>query len=366
MNKPARVYLDHNATAPLWPIARAAMLDALSVVGNPSSVHAEGRRAHATLQRARAAVGALVNAAPETVTFTSGATEANATVLAGVPGTALVATTAHASLREARPDAIPLPVDGHGLVRPDELERLLHSERPALVAIMAANNETGVIQPTAAIAHRCRQAGAHLHIDAVQAAGRLALDLSREGADSFALSAHKLGGPPGVGALVMREGCELPPLWRGGGQERFRRAGTENLPGIAGFAAAAGQRAPWDGIARLRDALEAGVLARCEGAVVAGSAVDRLPNTSCIITPGLASELQVMAFDLDGIAVSAGAACSSGKVRRSHVLEAMGYPAAAASSAIRVSLGWTTTASDVERFLLAYERLLERAKRRAA
>ena len=366
LGRPAgrRAYLDYNATAPLRPAARGAMLDALAVPGNPSSVHAEGRRAHATLERARAAIAALVGVAPDAIVFTSGATEANAIMLAGIGGQKLVGATEHASVIEACPDAVSIPVDHRGLIRLGALEDLLGKYRPALVAVMAANNETGVLQPLADIATLCGAVDCHLHVDAVQILGRLPFDFGASGAHSLALSAHKLGGPAGIGALVVADRVDIPPLWRGGGQERRRRAGTENLAGIAGFAAAAGERTDWSRLAALRERLERAVKVIAPDAIVAGEDAPRLPNTTCLVTPGVKAELQVMALDLDGVAVSAGAACSSGKVKRSHVLDAMGFEHELAASAIRVSLGWATEEAEVDLFLEAYARMVQRVRAR--
>ncbi len=358
-------YLDHNATTPLRPEAAAAMAEALATTGNPSSVHRFGRHARREIEAAREAVAALAGARPEGVIFTSGGTEANNLALAGTGRKRiLVSAGEHDSILGAVPAAVRIPLTGEGLVEPAALDaRLGESDAPALVSIMLANNETGAIQPVAELARVTRARGALIHCDAVQAGGKLPLDLAVLGVDMISLSAHKLGGPPGVGALVLAADRELAPSQRGGGQERGRRAGTENLPGIAGFGAAArAARAGLDkaaALAGLRDELERRLRQRAPEIQIFAAAAPRLANTCCFAAPGLAAETQVMALDLAGVAVSAGSACSSGKVAPSHVLAAMGAGAAAAE-AIRVSLGWTSEAGDIELFLEAWGALYSR------
>jgi len=351
-----RIYLDHNATTPLRPEAAAAIGEAMHTCGNPSSVHAAGRRARGIIEDAREEVAALAGATPAEVVFTSGGTEANALALRGPgPRRLLVSAVEHASITVTAGLAAAIPVDRDGIVRLDALDALrAAAAEPALVSVMAANNETGVIQPIAEVAAVCRRHGALLHCDAVQAAGRIPLDRREMGAQLLSLSAHKLGGPAGVGALIVDASLPLQPLLRGGGQERGRRAGTENLLGIAGFGAAAARASTLPDAARLtllRDRLERRLRAVCPSAQVFGATAPRLPNTTCIAMPGVAAETQVIAFDLAGIAVSAGAACSSGRVARSNVLSAMGVGDDLARSALRVSLGWTTGEADVEQFL---------------
>jgi cysteine desulfurase len=366
----AAIYLDHNATTPVLPAAAAAVAEALARTGNPSSVHGFGRAARASLDRARRAVARLVGAAEDAVVFTSGGTEANNLALTGVAGArVLVSAIEHDSVLRAAPTAERIPVTQEGVVDLQALDRLLAagSDGRTLVSVMLANNETGVIQPVAEVAAIARRHGALVHCDAVQAAGRIAVDLASLGADMLTLSAHKLGGPPGVGALVVRAGLALAPLLRGGGQEGWRRAGTENLPGIAGFAAAAEAAASAPGrmaeLGALRDALERRIRAIAPQVPVYGAGAPRLANTSCIGMPGVKGETQVMAFDLAGIAVSAGAACSSGKVAASAVLSAMGATPAAAAEAIRVSFGPGNGAGDVDRFVVAWRELYERTRR---
>jgi cysteine desulfurase len=325
-----RSYLDYNATAPMRPTVREAVIGALGLSGNPSSVHAEGRAARRAVEDARAAVAALTGAAPAQVVFTGGGTEANNQALAAAAGrTVLVSAIEHDSVLEAVPAARRIAVEPSGTVDLDALDRMLaQAGGPCLVSLMLVNNETGVVQPVAEAARIARSRGALLHCDAVQAAGRLPIDLAALGADMLTLSAHKLGGPKGVGALVLRDGLVCPPLLRGGGQEYRRRAGTENVPGIVGFGQAArdalaglGDSERVDG---LRRSLEARIRAAAPDAPIHGETARRVANTSCIGMPGVPAETQVMAFDLAGIAVSAGSACSSGKVRPSHVLTAMG------------------------------------------
>ncbi len=365
----AETYLDWNATAPLRHEAAAAIEEALHRWGNPSSVHRRGRAARQMVERAREAVATLLgDADPGGVTFVSGGTEANHLALLGAGRErVLVSAVEHDSVRYAVPAAEIIPVDPDGLIILDALDRLLACDpRPALVAVMYANNETGVIQPAAQIASIARRHGALFHCDAIQAAGKLALEAAAIGADLISLSAHKIGGPPGIGALVVTRNTELEPLFRGGGQERRRRAGTENLPGIAGFAAAAtaavAEAAVYDRVAALRDELEATIAATAPGALVLGTTAPRLPNTSAIATPGISAETQVIALDLDGVMVSAGAACSSGKVGPSHVLAAMGVDADVAASTIRVSLGWSSSEADIAHFLRSWTALCRRLR----
>ena len=363
-------YCDYNASAPVRPEAAAAVAAALAAGGNPSSVHARGRTARAAVEAARAEVAALAGAAPEEVVFTSGGTEANALALGGVRAAAVITSAIeHDSVLAAAPDALRVPVDGDGVVDLGALDALLaRAPAPALVSVMMANNETGVVQPVAEVVSIARRHGALVHCDAVQAAGRLAIDVAGLGLDLASLSAHKIGGPAGVGALVVRDGVALAPLFAGGGQERRRRAGTENLAGIAGFGVAA--RLALEDLATtarragLRDRFEAEVAALAPEAPVYGRGAPRLANTSCIGMPGVAAETQVMALDLDGVAVSAGAACSSGKVTRSHVLGAMGVAPAPAGEAIRVSLGWHSGEDDVRRLTEAWRRLYLRTRAR--
>jgi cysteine desulfurase len=374
-----RSYLDWAAGAPLRPAAREAVCIALDLAGNPSSVHAEGRRARAAVETARASVAALVGADGGKVVFTSGATEANVTALSpslcgnGAP-LLLVSAVEHPSVaaggRFAANEVVAVPVDERGVVRLDRLSEMLavaagEGRRP-LVSVMLANKETGVIQPVAEAARIVHGAGGLLHVDAVQAAGRVPVSMADLDIDLMSLSSHKLGGPKGAGALVLRDGLALPPLLTGGGQETRRRAGTEAVPAIAGFGAAAREAeaslAEMPRLSALRDWLEAEFDTICGETIVFGRAAPRLPTTSCFAVPGLAAETAVIALDLDGVAVSSGAACSSGKVAASAVLTAMGVPSEVARGAIRVSLGWETQVDDVARFLAAWRKLVARLR----
>ena len=334
------------------------MLAALDQVGNPSSVHTAGRSARRVLEDAR---DALARRFGGEVVFTSGGTEADATAIhaLGQGRRLLIGATEHDAVRAARDDAEILPVDGDGRLDLDALRAALRGG-PALVCLMLANNETGTIQPVAEAAALCRERGARLHVDAVQAAGRIPTDLQVLGASSMAVSSHKLGGPAGAGALLVAPGMDGPALIAGGGQERGRRGGTPPVAVIAGFAAAAaGGRAH---LLPLRQAIEDA--AASAGGIVLGGA-DRLPNTACIALPGAAAQTQLIALDVAGVQVSAGAACSSGKVSRSHVLHAMGL-GALAGEAIRVSLPWNATPAHVEAFARAYAAMAARISRRAA
>ena len=372
-----RSYFDWNATTPLRPEAMAAFADALSVTGNPSSVHAEGRAARRLVERAREQVANLVGARPADVTFTGSGTEANVLALTPAIETAkekrprdklLMSAIEHSSVRAGGRfprDAIEdIPVDADGRVNLAALADAVAKEARPLVSLMLANNETGVVQPVAEAAAIVQAAGGLLHVDAVQAAGRIACDMRTLGADLLTVSAHKIGGPKGVGALVRgREDIHFAdPLIRGGGQERGARAGTENVAGITAFGAAAeaARRQLVEEAAymrSLRELLEDGLRAISPRAVIFGDKAERLPNTTLVALEGLKAETAVIAFDLDGVAVSSGAACSSGKVQPSHVLAAMGVSPGLLRGAVRVSLGWTSTKADVERFLNAWRKL---------
>lgn len=339
-----RVYLDWNATAPLRPEARAAMIAAMDVAGNPSSVHAEGRAAKALVERARAEVAEAVGCKPAEVVFTSGATEA-AAVLSSF-GRVDVEPTAHDALWSHRS-----PGEG----------------RADVLATGLANSETGVVLPVPG-----RPEAGLLLLDVTQAVGRLPFSFAWSGADLAVLSAHKLGGPKGVGALIVRDGVDIPPLATGGGQEMGRRSGTENVIGIAGFGAAirAAMRdleaGVWAEVEKLRNILETALASGARETIFVGNGGERLPNTSCFAIPGWKGETQVMQMDLAGFAISAGSACSSGKVKESRVLRAMGYDETTARSAIRVSLGPETTEDEISRFAAAWLQAHERFRARAA
>ncbi|MDJ0894700.1 MAG: cysteine desulfurase family protein [Alphaproteobacteria bacterium] len=369
----AAVYLDHNATTPVLPEVMEAMSDALGAVGNPSSVHRFGRGARAVLERARTSLTALLEWPDAEVIFTSGGTESNN--LAHHQAAKLrhfVTSVEHDSVRACVGLSEHLPVDADGVLDLEALDRRLSEHgAPAWLSVMLANNETGVIQPVAEAARIAHAHGALVHCDAVQAAGKMPVRWDLLGVDLLTLSAHKIGGPPGVGALLARPELSLSAQLRGGGQERGRRPGTENLPGIAGFGVAADVAAAraasyGEKVGALRDGLEDHVRRTAPHARIFGSGAARLANTTCLGLRGLAAETQVMALDLDGIAVSAGSACSSGKVSASHVLRAMGLDDAAAGSAIRVSLGWDTTQHEVDRFLESWSKLASRARDKAS
>jgi cysteine desulfurase len=381
----ARAYLDHNATTPLRPAAREAMLAALSSCGNASSIHAEGRTARTRIEAARERLAAFVGTEPKKVCFTSGATEALNLVLTpnleiggvGPFEVLLIAGGEHACVisghrfpREAA-EVLPLAPDGRLDLAVLEAALARHAGRRVLLALQAANNETGAIQPVAAAAALVHAAGGAAICDAVQAAGRIACDFDGLGSDALAISAHKLGGPQGVGALCFGSGKHhiRDTMLRGGGQERGLRAGTENVAAVAGFAEAL-QTAEAEAeteqlrLGALRDRLESDVLSIAPDTVFFGAGAPRLANTTNFAVPGIEAQVLLMSLDIDGVAVSSGSACSSGKVKRSHVLEAMGVPSALAQGAIRVSLGWTTKEEDLDLFGRAFEKAVRTVKAR--
>lgn len=372
MNAP-RTYLDHNATSPMRPRAREAFVQALDAGGNASSVHVEGRAARASAERARAQVAALVNAPAPSVVFTSGGTEANNLAISGVvEGESvkrlLVSSIEHPSVLEpCRAAGIPvreIAVTTDGCVDLDDLAVAL-SESPdrALLSVMLANNETGAIQPIVEIAGKAREHDVLIHTDAVQAPGRIGVDFQELGVDLLSLSSHKLGGPQGAGALVVRDGIECQPHMLGGGQESRRRAGTENVAAIIGFGAACEEvSGVTAGLDQLRHGMERDIADRIGDAQILCTQASRLPNTTCLLVPGISAEYLVIALDLEGFAVSSGSACSSGKVARSHVLTAMGIADEMAECAIRISIGWDTTEQDLQRFVTALATCCERKK----
>ena len=353
-------YLDANASEPLRPEASAAMNAAFKVTGNPSSVHASGRAARRLLEDARELVATKFGARGQDVIFTSGGTEANALAVhaLGFERRIIASATEHDSIRASVPNAAILPVDRHGVADLEVLRTWLASGPPSLVCLMLANNETGTIQPVAEAASLCLKYGALLHVDAVQAAGRIPVNLPALRCHSLSLSAHKLGGPTGVGALLLAPELSLiAPLIAGGGQERGRRGGTQALGAIVGFASACDHPNDQMRLAALRDRIEAAAVHN--GAIVCGGGGPRLANTTSLALPGVRADAQVIALDLDGIAVSAGAACSSGKVQSSHVLTAMGL-GALAGQAIRVSLPWNVSEDAIDAFEAAYARMADR------
>ncbi|MGU3544707.1 cysteine desulfurase family protein [Methylobacterium sp. A52T] len=380
-----RAYLDYNATAPVRPDVAEAVARALTLPGNPSSIHAEGRAARAALEAARTQVAALVNARPEQVVFTSGGTEAANAVLSGAlrrggaaaPSRLLHSATEHPCVAAGHrfPDAAveEVPVTADGVVDLAALEARLGAlaDETLLLSVHAANNETGAVQPLAAIVGLARAHGRTLvHSDAVQAVGKIPLDMAALGLDALTLSGHKFAAPKGVGALVLAEGVSLESAFlRGGGQERRLRCGTECLPAIVGMGEAARiARAALDAeaarLSALRDRVEAGVRTMAPDAVVFAAGAPRLPNTLSFTVPGLDAPSALIALDLAGVAVSSGSACSSGKVARSATLAAMGVGSDLAGGALRVSLGWNTVDEEVACFLDAFERVVETLYRR--
>jgi cysteine desulfurase len=364
LSRRRRVYLDHNATAPTRPEAVAAMVEALRDPANASSVHGFGREARRRLEAARRRLAEQVNADPAGIVFTSGGTEANNLALHGVGGPTLVSAIEHASVLDPVPQAERVPVGEDGVVDLPSLERKLMAGRPRLVSVMLANNETGVVQPVSEVAELAHRHGALLHVDAAQALGRMPVDMCTTAADLMTLSAHKMGGPPGVGALAIRPDITLLPRQFGGAQEGRRRGGTENLPAILGWVAALDAHQPDEPVRMrsLRDALERAVRVHHPSVTILGRDSFRLPNTTCLLAPGLDSSTQLMVLDLAGVAVSSGSACSSGKVGPSHVLKAMGLGDTMARCAIRISLGWNSTEDDVDSFVAAWCSLVDRKR----
>jgi cysteine desulfurase len=377
---PDRLYLDHNATSPLRPECRDAMLEAMDAPRNASSVHAEGRAAKQIVEAARRRLADAVGCPPTSVVFTSGGTEADHTGILGLARGGpkvrrlFLSATEHAAVPAAAAQSgLPtetVPVLDDGTLDLAWLDKRLsgydaEAEGPFLLCVMLANNETGVLNPVREAAQIARRAGGYTLVDGVQAVFKLPLDFSTLGADMLALSAHKAGGPAGVGALVVTPGIGFEPLLGGGGQEENRRAGTHNVPAIAGFGrlAEAVSLSDYQALAEIRDRIEAGLP---QGVTVHGQSAPRLPNTICFTAPGFKSETQVMAMDLSGIAVSAGSACSSGKVKRSGVLTAMGVAEDEAAASLRISLGWDTPPDAAERFLTAWTSEFQRISSRAA
>jgi cysteine desulfurase len=359
-----RTYLDHNATSPLRPEVKAAMVAAMDVNGNASSVHLEGRAAHKLMDDAREKLAFKLGCLPQMITFTGGGTEANNMAIRGVAVDRIVVSAIEhpCVLAAAKATGKPIelvPVDDQGRLRLEVLEQMLAGPK-ALVSVMHANNETGVIQDISAISALTAKSGHLLHVDAVQSFGKLHCNFGLLGADMLTIAAHKVGGPKGVGALIIRDGLVVEPLLFGGGQELRRRAGTENLIAIAGFGVVA--ELPNVDCGDLTDQLKVGI----EGVHIFSNNVARLSNTTCFAMPGLKAETLLMNFDLEGIAVSSGSACSSGKVARSHVLEAMGVDPQISSSAIRVSMGWDSTQANVEKFMSVFKKVINRASSQRA
>jgi cysteine desulfurase len=377
-----RIYLDHNATTPVAPAAIDRMLAVLRAeFGNPSSVHHFGQRAKAVMDEARAAVAALVRAEPSELVFTSGGTESDNFAIRGAAEALETTGRRHLIASAIEHEAVIntlralarrgwkttlLPVGQTGVVAPDALRAAITSDT-ALVSIMHANNEIGTIQPIAELARVAKEHGALFHTDAVQSAGKIPVDVRALGVDLLSISAHKIYGPKGVGALWIRRGLRLSPLVTGGKHERNRRAGTENVPGIAGFGvaaqlAAAKLDAEAARLAVLRDRLEAGVLRVVTGTAVNGGGMPRVPNTSNISFDRVEAESLLIALDLQGIAVSTGSACSSGTLEPSHVLKAMGFPAHRTQNSIRFSLGAANTEAEIDRVLVVLPEAVEKLR----
>ena len=363
----SKVYLDNNATVPIRPEVVQAVNNIMTNVGNPSSVHYHGRKARRALEESRLNVAALCGAKPSCVTFTSGGTESNNLAIMGSGRKRiLISSIEHPSVSAACQDPVVIPVNRNGIIDLTALSIALESDTtPALVSVMLANNETGVIQPISDISSIASRHGALVHCDAVQAVGKLEVDISQLGADFLSLSAHKIGGPAGCGALLTKDNHMYSAVLKGGGQELSLRSGTENLMGVAGFGVAAATVSKnWVRESKrmryMRDYLEDSLLIRVSGIKIIGKNVERLANTTCLIVDGVSSSTLVMGLDLSGVSVSGGAACSSGKVSGSFVLQAMGYEKKLSASVLRISLGWLNTEEDVDRFVHEFEGVYKR------
>lgn len=364
-----RIYLDYNATTPIRPESISAVAESMYHTGNASSVHFNGRGARKFVEDARGHVAALCNVRPAQVIFNSGATEGNNTVLSGYRDKIVfVSAVEHPSSLAPAPHAHKIPVRRDGVVDVVTLEQMLIEHKPELVSIQWVNSETGVIQPMFGISNMVKKHGAMIHCDAVQAAGRLPLDFKASGLDYMTLSAHKFGGPQGAGALIFREGLQIPKFMHGGGQEKRQRAGTENVAAISGFGVAAklaleqldDYRAH---CAALQTRFENGLKQIGNDIVIVGEDAPRVPNTSNVMLAGVSAETQLMAMDLDGVSVSSGSACSSGAFKPSHVMTAMGYGEDDARSALRFSWGWASTLADIDGALAAYEKMIKRIRK---
>lgn len=374
------IYLDYNASAPLRAGVRDCMIEVLNETGNASSVHTHGRRARGRIEAARENVARLCGGRNRAVTFVSGGTEANMTALSPVwqdQGSPVYldklykSAVEHPSVmtggRFAVADQVVVPVDENGKIQLEKLADAAKNAEPGLISVMAANNETGVLQPLSDIGSIAHEFGHFFHVDAVQAAGRLKIDMDDWHADVVTLSAHKIGGPQGIGAVVVRSTARAPsPLMVGGGQENWRRGGTENVAGIAGFGAAAIEALEESPDTRhvldLKTQLETALRRICPSTVIFGENVDRLANTCCFAVPGIPAETALIAFDLERVSVSSGSACSSGKVSVSHVLSAMGVEESLARCALRVSLGWNTSQADIDGFLEVWPKIVDRLR----
>lgn len=360
------IYLDYNASVPLKPAVIKVMTEALGQIGNASSVHSFGRDARSIIELAREAVASLVHTRADQVIFTSGATESNNMVFNHFKGqTCFISDIEHPAVDKAAGNAAHIPVNDQGIVDLEKLESFLqNTPEPALVSIMAANNETGVIQPIKKAAEITHKYGALFHTDAVQAAGKIYLDFDDIGADFMSLSAHKIGGPQGVGALIVKPDIKIKSLLKGGGHEKGCRAGTENVAGIAGFGKAAELALKdinrFHDLELLRDDMEQRLSLAIPSLKIFSKNAPRIVNTSSISLPGFSAESQMIQMDLKGIAISAGSACSSGTVKVSRVLKALGASDEEASSGLRISMGWGTTEDDVNQFVDFYIKMADK------
>jgi len=366
-----RLYFDYNATRPMSPQALSAMIQAFNLVGNPSSTHSFGRLIRREVEEARQTIARLVNAPSEGIIFTSGGSEANNTVIRTyekMGARILVSAIEHPCVLNVSPQRELIPITKAGVVNISALENLLEARKGqnTLVSVMMVNNETGVIQPLQEVVALARRYGARVHTDAVQALGKIPVSFTDLGVDYLALSSHKIGGPQGIGALIVKQGAPFEPFMIGAGQEKGRRAGTYNTPAIIGFAAACENvsKDSWNEVQELRDYFEDQIRCVCPDVQIFGVEAMRVPNTSYLAMPGVNQETQLMAFDLDGIAVSGGSACSSGKVSASHVLLAMGYPEEIARQAIRISFGPEIQKEHINRLIKAWKTLYERTQRK--
>ena len=361
------IYLDYNATAPLRPGVKEAMLEVLDDPGNASSIHAHGRTARKQIETARAQVADLVGATAEQVTFNSGATEANNTILNHYADQQiLISAIEHPCIQEACRPAAHIPVTRDGLIDLAALETLMETHQPALVSVMLVNNETGVIQPIEKISTLCRVYQTKLHVDGAQATGKIPFNMAKLGIDYLPLSAHKMGGPQGIGALIVRQSAEPPVLLHGGGQEKRKRGGTENTAGIIGFGVAAAHAKAhieeFRALSELQNRFETGLRNMASDVVVFGEGAERVANTTCCAIPGTTAETILIAMDLAGICISSGSACSRGKVGQSATLGAMDAPDDLLKAALRISTGWFTTQEEIDKLLEELEKVVKRMR----
>lgn len=369
MTQKKRIYLDYNATCPMRPEVIEATTSAMAISGNPSSVHHEGRQARKLIEAARTKVSELIGCSAKQVIFTSGATETNNMLLKGYAPhrRLLVGSIEHSSVVKSGVDVEYLPVLSNGLIDLEALKNILdNSTEPTFVSIMTVNNETGIIQPIKDIAALVKNFDCVFYTDSAQAAGRIPIDFNAMGVDFMGLSAHKIGGPQGVGAIIMAKGTNPPALLHGGGQERNQRAGTENVAGIHGFGVAAdialNGLEDYKNLATYQTQIETTVKASCSDIVINGADAPRVANTTSLCLKNFDAQTFLMSLDLEGIAISTGSACSSGVVKASHVLKAMGHSDENAKSGLRISTGWATTQDDIDAFIKAWNKIIERLK----